>query len=180
MANRIGIWPSGTKVVWRPLSWGEYQKMNSLSSSKEENAVELYKLCRISGPATEKVTAGIVSWIYNYEMKGSFFSGDFQKVVNALHKNREWLSTNYIHAAQALIGHVFHTPFEEMKNWDEDTFLHRLVQAEFISGKPLDPVNNSVKEVSSNKRQKKQLTEAQRLAIERRGQRDKTNPHGRR
>jgi hypothetical protein len=62
-----------------------------------------------------------------------------------------------------------------MDSWDQETFLKRLAQAEFISGRPLDPVDPKATKAPDmkQKRPRKELTASQIEALKRRGERDR-------
>lgn len=171
MSIRVATWPSGTRVSWRSLAWGEYNRINSLQVSFFEKAFEIYTLCLVSGPPPEVVTAGIMSWIAQDELEKSPFSGTFKTISLPLEQARAKVTSTYLLSAQAFIASVFKIPFEKMNDWDSDTFLCRLAQAEFVSGVPLNPVDTTAAPVGSsgskNTKLKKPLTNAQQIAIDR-------------
>lgn len=171
MANRIATWPSGTRVVWRPLTWAEFKKARSYKGPEAVQALELYRLCKLEGPAPEFLPAGPMLWIRKYELEQSPFTGDFTKLSSQLQKSRDDVSNSYLIAAQALIVAMFRIPFSEVEGWDADTFLRRLAQAEFIAGKPLDPINPAATPNAPSK-PRKQLTSRQALSLKRKHERD--------
>jgi hypothetical protein len=170
MSIRVAIWPSGTRVTWRSLSWGEYRKIKSLPGPPAEKALEVYTLCVTEGPRPDEIAAGIMMWLSQYELDSSPFSGSFQTLSGPLQQIRDKVSSTYLLSAQAFIAAVFKIPFEKMDEWDSDTFLTRIAQAEFMSGVPLNPVDPmAIKSGKSKIKQgKKPLTNAQQIAIDRR------------
>lgn len=171
MSIRVATWPSGTRVVWKELTWGEYKRINSSQSPIVVKAYEVYGLCIVEGPQPEEVTAGIMMYIYQYEIDSSPFAGTFRSISGPLQYYREKVSSTYLLSAQALIASVLRVPFETMETWTSDTFLTRLAQAELIAGVPLNPVdpatlpNNQTND--KKQRPKRPLTNAQQIAIER-------------
>lgn len=173
MSIRVAVWPSGTCITWRPMSWGEYRKIQSLQEPPAAKALEVYTLCRVEGPYPDKVMAGPMMWIFQYELENSPFSGSFQTLSLPLEQARAKLAGTYLLTAQAFISSVFKIPFEKMEEWDAETFLLRVAQAEFIAGVPLNPVDpktiKSPKMGQGNKANpnKKQLTTTQQMALDR-------------
>lgn len=172
MSTRVATWPIGTRVTWRGLTWGEYRKIQSLQEPPAVKALEVYNLCKIEGPRPDEVSAGIMMWIFQYELEKSPFSGSFTAISGPLQQSREKVTNTYLLSAQAFIASVFKVPFEKMDEWNSDMFLCRLAQAEFIAGVPLNPVDPAVSKpnalVDKGKRPKKPLTTAQQIAFERR------------
>lgn len=172
MTTRAAIWPSGTRVVWRSLNWGEYRKVRSFQGPPAERALELYKLTVTSGPAPDQLPAGIMMWMYQDEMENNPFSGTFRNLSRGLNQARLKVNSTYLISAQALIASVLRIPFEDMEKWDAETFLTRLAQAELISGSPFNPVDPEATDsgkASANqkgKTPKKPLTHANKRAIE--------------
>lgn len=182
MSIRAATWPSGTRIVWRGLSWGQYREVHSHQGPPAEKALKVYQYCVTEGLAPEQIPAGIMMWLYQYEMENSPFSGSFRAISGPLQKYREKITGTYLLSAQAFIASVFKIPFEKMDEWDTETFLTRLAQAEFVSGVPLNPVDptTTAKGASGNKmetrRPKKPLTEVQQIALERHN--DRSNIKG--
>lgn len=178
MPSRAAIWPSGTRVTWRGLTWGEYREVQAHQGPPAEKALEVYQKCLIEGPRPNEIPAGIMMWVYNYELENSPFSGSFQSLSLPLEKARAKVSGTYLLSAQAFIAAVFKLPFAEMDKWDAETFLTRLAQAEFVSGAPLNPVDPQAQPAQkAPARPKKPLTDGQKIALERR-QNDRPNPKG--
>ncbi len=170
MTTRAATWPSGTRVVWRDLTWGEYRDARSRLGPPAEIALHVYKLCVIHGPRPEEIPAGIMMWIYKDQLEKSPFSGAFQTIPLPLENARKKVGDSYLLCAQAFIASVFKIPFEVMDGWSAETLLVRLAQAEFVSGVPLNPVDPKTAKSAKggNKRPKKPLTDAQQAVIERR------------
>src|SRR5665213_2707645 len=170
MSIRVATWPNGTRVAWRSLSWGEYRKIVSLQGPPAEKAFETYTLCVTDGPRPDRIAAGIMMWLWQYELENSPFSGSFKSISGPLQEFRDRVHDKYLLSAQAFIAAVFKIPFEKMDEWDSDTFLTRLAQAELMSGVPLNPVDPTATQSGSSKgklaRPKKSLTNAQQMAVD--------------
>lgn len=178
MSIRAATWPSGTRVVFRDLTWGEYQKARSHQGSSAERALDVYTLCLIDGPSPNVVTAGIMMWICLEEMEKSPFSGTFRAISLPLAQAREKVTGTFLLSAQAFIASVLRVPFEIMETWDGDTFLTRLAQAEFVSGVPLNPLDPTAPAAPNQKKVgKRPLSPAQQIAVERKNDiRNKSGP----
>jgi hypothetical protein len=101
------------------------------------------------------------------ELENSPFSGSFQNLSLPLEESRNKIRSNYLLSAQAFIASVFKIPFEDMNDWDADTLLTRLAQAEFVSGVPLNPVDPKTKKTNKKAPRPSKLTETQRKVMER-------------
>jgi len=169
MMTRAATWPSGTRIVWRSLTWGEYRDVRSRQGPPAEKALQVYELCIIDGPRPDEIPAGIMMWLYQDTLEKSPFSGSFQAISGPLQWHREKISNTYLLCAQALVASVLRVPFEVMDTWDAETFFTRVAQAEFIAGVPLNPVDPStvVPDKVGSKRTKKPFTPAQEIAIKR-------------
>jgi hypothetical protein len=123
-------------------------------------------------------------WLWQYELENSPFSGSFNSISGPLQEFRDRVHNKYLLSAQAFIAAVFKIPFEKMDDWDSDTFLTRLAQAELMSGVPLNPVDPTATQlgVPTGKlaRPKKPLTNIQQMAVDRKygaGSAEKYNRH---
>lgn len=170
MTVRVATWPSGTRVSWRSPSWGEYKEVNSFHGPPAERAQKLYELIKIDGPSIDRVPAGIPMWLLQYEMENSAFSGTFQALSQQLEQFRNKVRDTYLLSAQAYIASVFKVPFEKMDEWDSDTFLTRLAQAELVSGSTLNPMDPQASKSRNSKvdakRPKKPLTPTQQKVVD--------------
>lgn len=175
MPTRAAIWPSGTRVVWRDLTWGEHRKVRSHQGPPAEKALEVYQTCVLEGPEPDRVPAGIMMWIFQVTIEQSPFSGTLKSLSLPLEEKRQRVTGSFLLSAQALIASVFKVPFETMDTWDGDTFLTRIAQAEFIAGVPLNPVDPNAKKQGNKKRPKKPLTNAQQMAIDRKNENARPN-----
>jgi hypothetical protein len=178
MTIRAATWPSGTRITWRSLTWGEYRDVRGAQGPPAEKALQVYTLCLLDGPGPDQVPAGIMMWLYQDSLEKSPFSGSFQSLSGPLQWHREKVTNTYLLCAQALIASVLRVPFEVMDTWDAETFFTRVAQAEFIAGVPLNPVDPTA--VASPQRDKvkppkKAFTPAQQTAIER-VKDDRNNP----
>lgn len=170
MSTRAATWPSGIRVVWRTLTWGEYRKVSSIQGPPAEKALEVYKLSIVDGPRVDEIPAGIMMWVFRKQMDENPFSGTFQTLSGPLQQARDNVTGSFLLTAQGLIASVLRVPFEIMESWDSETFLTRLAQAEFIAGVPLNPVdpNAAKNKKGAARRQKKPLTKIQQMAVDRR------------
>ena len=163
-------------VQWKTLTWAEYKKFEDLMNLKGPMAVsnDIYRAVVVNGPSIHDATAGLVEFVAKSVFSGSAFSGSYNVLTTRLEENRDRLTNDFLLAAQAIIASIFHYTFEEMDLWDEDTFLLRLSQAEFVAGKPLplgkvevEADNKQPIPIDQNKPRKRELSDAQKLVIER-------------
>lgn len=90
----------------------------------------------------DQVTAGVVDFLGQTLLKNSAFADatkDMQLVHAALERQRRLLRNNYFESCKAVLAGVFRYTFEEIEEWDEDTFFARLAAAELLSGEDLGP-----------------------------------------
>ena len=175
MPMRAATWPRGTRVVWRDLTWAEFREIRSIQAPPAVRALEVYKICVISGPLPEEVPAGIMMWLAINELENSPFIGTFKSLSLPLEEARQKVNGTFLLSAQAFIASVLRISFKEMDEWDGETFLTRLAQAEFIAGVPLNPLDpNAPQDAKGKKVRKKSLTNAQQIALERRHEKPRT------
>ena len=134
-------WKSGTCITWRSLNWREFKSLNSRAFLPAELYLEIYKLCILEGPPSEEAPFGIVYWLGNKEFDQNPFIGRLDQVKVAVNEKRAWVSKNYFAACSAVLASVLHMSFKEIEELDADEFFSRIAQAEFLVGKPLDPVD---------------------------------------
>jgi len=171
MTTRAATWPSGTRVVWRSLAWGEFRELHALNVTPAERALLVYQACVIEGPPPETLPAGIMMWICMDELENTPFSGSFQNLSLPLEESRAKVRGNYLLSAQAFIASVFKIPFGDMDDWDANTLLTRLAQAEFVSGVPLNPVDPKAAKTAKGRPAARlsKLTDTHRKILEKRG-----------
>lgn len=133
------VWPSGQTVTWRPLTWNEYHLISSLPSEYGRCAA-VYRATRLDGPPPHEALAGIVQWVGRHQLETNPFSGQLAPIQKQRAKSKAWVES-YLNSAAALVSWAFGYKFEEIEEWDQETFFNRLAQAEYIFGKPLDPVD---------------------------------------
>lgn len=131
-------WPSGVCVIWRSLTWKEYRALSSLPVGDQARYIAVYRQVLIAGPPAEKVPAGIAVWIGRYELENNPFSGNLKPIQVQRKKSAAW-GQSYLNASRAIVAWAFGYKFEELDEWDANTFFNRLAQAEYIFGKPFDP-----------------------------------------
>jgi hypothetical protein len=180
MTTRVAVWPSGTCVVWKAITWGEYRRIRALPEPPAVKAMAVYSFCRVEGPQPNEVIAGIMMWISQYELENSPFAGSFTALSLPLEQARAKVANTYLLSAQAFIASVLKVPFDKMEEWDADTLLIRLAQAELIAGVPLNVVDPSTNQTSKMAKsdttiRKKPLTSNQQTALARRNENDRTN-----
>jgi hypothetical protein len=167
-------------IRWKTINWAEYKKFQDSTNYKGPMAVvnDIYRACVISGPNYQDVTAGVAEFIAADVFKNNAFSGSYEVLIQKLENSRQELNDNFLLSARAIISSIFGYKFEEMDAWDEDTFMLRLAQAEFVAGKPV-PINKEEVQPSKSPtpinehpdRLKKELSPAQRLVMDRIGKR---------
>lgn len=123
----------------------------------------------------DQVTAGIVDFLGRTLLRNSAFADDTKDmslVRTAIERQRHLLRHNYFESCKAVLAGVFRYTFEEIEEWDEETFFARLAAAELLSGEDLSP--QAAEEParpgapkSPPKPQKKPLTNTQAKALQR-------------
>ena len=154
MSRWEAIWSDGTRIVWRSLSWKEFKQFNSRATHPAERYLEIYKTCILEGPPPNKVGFGIVRWLGIREFDESPFTGHLPRVTAAVNISRDQLAKDYFAACSAVIASVLHMSFDEIEKLDADGFFTRVAQAEFIVGKPLDPVDPRTRKASGRRPRK--------------------------
>jgi hypothetical protein len=139
MSFRKATWPSGTLVIWRPLTWTEFRFIAEGDGPVWAKYLQVYETCLQQGPRVDVVGYGIVEWIGKYELLNSPFTGNYKTIVKSLQEKRAWVTGSYLNSARALVSAIFKYRFEEIDDWDADKFMSRLAQAEFVMGRPLEP-----------------------------------------
>ena len=104
-----------------------------------DKCLEVYKICLLEGPKPEKVGYGPIVWLANRELESNPFSGHYEPIVRILNEKRAKIAGSYLFAGSGLIASVLHVPFDTINSWDADEFFDHLAQAEFLSGRPLEP-----------------------------------------
>jgi hypothetical protein len=133
-------WASGQTVQFRLLSWKEFRYVTSIDITAAERNLWIYERVRLRGPEIEDVPAGIVAWLGQYLVDQSPFSETVETVKKFRYLALQWFESSYLEQARALIAGTFHIPFDEIEEWDHETFFQRLVAAEMLVGKRMDPV----------------------------------------
>jgi hypothetical protein len=182
MASFVADWADGTRIVWRSVTWEEYRRFRSRIKAKPLGAsLEIYEAVLLHGPPLDQVPAGVCSYIAQAVMASNPFSGNYDDVKRSLDVNRHNLASSWLVTAKALICHIFDYTFEEVDKWDADKFFERLVQAEFIAGKPLEPAKPKPQKKKSaggdlfqqereqSDKDRKPLTRAQQMVMDRAG-----------
>jgi hypothetical protein len=170
MTQFVAVWPDGISVRWRSLGWGEFRHFRMLLQQGGGGvSIEIYKSVLLDGPAIEAAPAGVVVFIAQHVMQNNPFSGDYKALAAGLVDGRSEVKSRYLLTARALVSHIFNYSFEDIDKWDSDIFMRRLAMAEFITGKPLDPVNPEDKDKkAANKLPKiRPLTPGQAAVIDR-------------
>ncbi|MGD0042089.1 MAG: hypothetical protein ABSE84_17080 [Isosphaeraceae bacterium] len=173
----IAAWKSGVAVRWRGLTWTEFRQFTQQMaySSPIEVYIDLYRAVLLDGPDVLSAPAGIVDYVGRTMLETNPFNGEYLNIKHALDVKRS--TQSYLDHARALVAGIFRYTFEEIDTWDVDTFFDRVAKAEFIAGKaiePEDPVAAAKAAADAKdptkpkpRRQKRPMTEAQKVAWER-------------
>lgn len=166
------IWPDGYHVVWRNLTWKEYNQLKPewdrrIFADPISVYLEVYRLCKVRGPEIGVIAAGIVNWIGKHQMIGNPFNGEFQTITKAIQIARLEVSNTFLLGAQAIIASAFKISLEEMDTWDSETFFRRLAQAEIVMGRAVEPGNPAEDPKLKARKQKRPLNKSQELVLER-------------
>lgn len=129
-----------TLVVWRPLTWKEF---NRFQREPFLRSADIYETCVVEGPDLGRAPMGIVRWIAAQVLESNPFSGGFKEIAKSLATARKNVQGNYLLSAKAAIAGTFRYTFEEIDNWNAETFFERLAQAELLMNSPLEPANPS-------------------------------------
>lgn len=152
MAKYKATWPSGFVIVWRDLTWEEFDRTCGGVDPYDippEVALEVYKACVLEGPDLRMLTAGISYWIARHQVENNPFTGSANSLIYALNTSRGAVQNDYLLGAQAVVAHVFDYKIEEIKTWTATKFFLRLAQAEIVVGSQINPaVPESPKENS--------------------------------
>jgi hypothetical protein len=162
-------------IQWKSLTWAEYKKFQNSSNFKSPMAVsnDIYRACIIKGPDVQAATAGVIEFVVKHVFNSSAFTGAFSVLDTKIAQARTDLQNDYLISARAIIASIFGYKFEEIDTWDEATFLTRLVQAEFVAGKPLNMTSSDAEAIPeqvtpiNTKKPKKELTMAQQMVLDR-------------
>lgn len=180
MQHFFAQWPSGRSVKWRSLTWAEFKKYESLLLYNRPVDVycDIYRTVVLEGPLLEDdptsvAPAGIVEWVAKSLINNNPFGGSYEEVCYALDLKRGELKANYLLAAKAVIASIFRYTMEEIDQWDAEDFFERLAQAEYVTGRSLNPGNPERK--TKTRTHKKQLTSAQEQVIEQVQRRNESN-----
>lgn len=153
----------------------EYREFASRLRYEPEMVVysDLYRIVADypENPDIKHVSAGIVYFLGNRLIRDSVFNSDWNAITKTLAEHRDRLNVSYFEQCKAVIASIFDYTFEEIDSWDDYTFFDRLAKAELIVGKDLNPQpldTSPRKKDATEKRQKKPLTEGQKIALERR------------
>lgn len=140
-AHYQASWASGQTIQFRLLTWKEYRYATALAVTEAERDLWLYERVLVRGPKPEDVPAGIVFWLGQYLIDGSPFSETVESVKKFRQLTQQWFENSYLEQARAIISATFHVPFEAIDDWDHETFFQRLIAAEMLIGKRMEPVS---------------------------------------
>lgn len=166
MAQYRAIWTGWpTPIRWRSISWAEHRQLDALPLSPVARCLETYRICLVDGPSLLDVPYGIAYWIGRQELLNSPFSGDYKAIKQCLDNARAWVAADYLNSVQAVVAWTFHYTPEEIERWDAIKLFRRLAQAEFILGKPIDPVNSAAPKEEQEKTKKKNPVDPRVLRV---------------
>jgi hypothetical protein len=166
-AHYQASWASGRTIQFRLLTWKEYRYATSLTVTAAERDLWIYERVVIDGPATSDITAGVVRWLGQYLVDSSPFSETVDSVKKFRNLTQQWFESSYLEQARALIAGTFHVPFEAIDDWDHETFFKRLIAAEMLVGKRMEPVTqeNQGQAVQDAASERQKQREAQKQAV---------------
>lgn len=177
MSQYVAEWRDGFQVVWRNLTWKEYQSFKTRYESSPfaepmDVALDIYRTVYIKGPDPKFAPAGIPGFICKQQMANNPFSGRYEDIAPAVEIARRVVTGDYMMCAKAIIAATLNYRPEEIDTWDPTTFFLRLAQAEIANGRTFDPINpKAPKDAHGNplplKKQHKPLSPAQQKAIDR-------------
>jgi hypothetical protein len=176
MSTYQAVWRDGFQVIWRNLTWSEYQRFRkqyeqSTFEEPMEIALDIYRAVCIKGPDPNFVPAGIPGFICKQQMISNPFSGLYEDIAPAVEMARKIVTNDYLLSAKALIASTLNYRPEEIDNWDPNTFFVRLAQTEVANGRTFDPVDPKVLKDSKGRpippNIKKNLSPTQQKALDR-------------
>jgi len=174
MTAFLAQWPSGRWVKFRSLTWAEYRQFEPRLRNRDLAAgvyMDIYRKVFLAGEQPARATAGMVDYVGSVLTEQNPFNGRFDDVARALDMKRAEFKSDYLQAARAVIASIFHYSFEEIDKWDPETFFERLVQAEYITGRKLQPIDPNAKKRKPGEqkppRLTRQMTDAQQMVLER-------------
>lgn len=175
MSKYIAKWSDGFTVVWRNLTYSEYQNFRSRyeQSPFEEPmdiSLDVYRTVCIDGPDYRLIPAGIPGFICKQQMLNNPFSGKYEDVVAAVNSARRVVTNDFLLSAKALIASTLNYKPEEIDAWDPNLFFIRLAQTEIATGRLFEPVDPKTPKDLMNSTQKKPskiLSSSQQKAINR-------------
>lgn len=175
MSQYYAKWQDGHTVIWRNLTWKEYNKFRSKYEQSRfqeplDVAMEIYSTVLIDGPDVKFVPAGIPCYVCKHQMLNNPFSGRYEDIAPAIDLSRRMVKENYLLSAKSLIASTLNYKIEEIDNWDPNTFFLRLAQTEIAHGRTFDPVNpKTLKDSKGNPVPsiKPSLSPTQKKAVER-------------
>ena len=138
-------WWVGDELVtflWKSLSWKEYRKsrvfgLTTLRRTRRSTGPRLLRVCR-SNMSRPELCSG--SPVTNWKTTRS--SGELKPIQQQRQRSANWCGS-YLNASRALVAWAFGYKFEEIDEWDSNTFFNRLAQAEYVFGKPFEPEDPS-------------------------------------
>jgi hypothetical protein len=83
-----------------------------------------------------------MTWLGYYLVEQSPFKGDFKTIQTFRQLSSNWLQSSYLETARTLVAGMFRYRFEEIDEWDQETFFKRLAAAEFLVGKNIEPARS--------------------------------------
>ena len=175
MTAFVAQWPSGRWVKFRSLTWAEYREFEPRLRNPDLAAgvfLDIYRRVFLSGEDWRTATAGMVEYVGRVLTAQNPFNGRYTDVARALELKRVEFKQDYLQAAKAVIASIFRYSFEEIDRWDPETFFERLAQAEYITGRKIEPVDPNKKKKTKPgeekpQRHSKPLSDAQRMVLDR-------------
>lgn len=140
--------PDGTSVEWRPITWGEYRKLESTLETDNGPAVwHLYDavagLCitNFHCPIAEEyddLPAGVIGSIGEVILSETGFISTKELVQKQIDNARYRVRSNYYTTGVAYICSAFHLKPSEVDDLTVDQFMDYLAMAEITLGVDID------------------------------------------
>ena len=141
----ITQFPDGTLIRWRPLTWGEYNRLIRefpLGSGAADWLLyeAVAALCIIDfesdgQDSLDDLFAGTIQTIGMQILEETGFGSTLAKINSKIAEYRQRISSNYFEAISAVICHMFHYKVEDLQTWTLDKIMYHVVLAEQLGVK---------------------------------------------
>ena len=181
MTKFFARWPSGREVVFRSLTWAEFQTFERALRHHRDRPMgvfcDIYRAVVLEGPPVADATAGVVEYVGQTLTAHNPFGGQYTDIKRAVDLKRTELQQDYLLAAKAVIASLFQISLAEINGWDAEQFFEYVAMAEFVSGRKLEPGAPEGPVAQKLPAQPKApLTSRQQLTLDRVRERDQPAP----